>query len=96
MKRKGASWFKIFYHQRKLIDSVPDDEVGRGLKAAFAYFDGEEVPELSPLALAVFISMQQYLDEAMQSYEKAVEDGRRGGHAKQANREKLGSLREPY
>jgi len=80
-KRESASWFKLFYHQRRLIDTASNEDAGMGLKAAFAYFDGEEVdPDaLSPMALAVFLNMQQYIDEALQSYAERVENGKKGG-----------------
>ena len=42
-KEKRATWWKMFYHQRAVIDSISDEEVGRGLKAAFQYFDGEDI-----------------------------------------------------
>ena len=42
-KPKRATWWKMFYHQRAVVESIPDIEVGQGLKAAFRYFDGEEV-----------------------------------------------------
>lgn len=42
-KPKRATWWKMLYHQRAAIESIPDEEVGRGLKAAFRYFDGEEI-----------------------------------------------------
>jgi len=31
------------------------------------------------MALAVFLNMQQYIDEALQSYAERVENGKKGG-----------------
>ena len=47
-KPKRATWWKMLYHQRAAIESVPDEEVGKGLKAAFRYFDGEELDPADP------------------------------------------------
>lgn len=71
----------MFYHQRAAIESVLDEDAGKGLKAAFRYFDGEEISpgDLSPAAFTVFCVMRPYMDESRQSYEKAVEDGKKGG-----------------
>lgn len=36
---KRPTWFKCFLSSKATIDSIPDEAVGKGLKAAFAYFD---------------------------------------------------------
>lgn len=79
-KEKRATWWKMFYHQRAVIDSISDEEVGRGLKAAFQYFDGEDISteDLTPQAFTVFCVMRPYIDEAIQDYEKAIAQGRKG------------------
>lgn len=79
-KPKRATWWKMFYHQRAVIESVPDGEVGKGLKAAFRYFDGDEVnPEdLTPQAFTVFCVMRPYIDESRRDYEESVANGRKG------------------
>ena len=81
-KAKRATWWKMFYHQRAVIESVSDEEVGKGLKAAFQYFDGEEidVEHLTPQAFTVFCVMRPYIDESIQDYAKAVEQGRKGAN----------------
>lgn len=79
-KEKRATWWKMLYHQRAAIESIPNEEVGAGLKAAFRYFDGEDVmPEdLSPQAFTVFCVMRPYIDESMRNYEESVMNGKRG------------------
>ena len=79
-KPKRATWWKMFYPQRAVIDSVPDEEVGKGLKAAFRYFDGDEISsdELTPQAFTVFCVMRPYIDESRRDYEEAVANGRKG------------------
>ena len=42
-KEKRATWWKMFYHQRAVIESVSDEDAGIGLKAAFRSFDGEDI-----------------------------------------------------
>lgn len=78
-KRAGrASWFKLFLHQKALIDAVPDEAVGKALKAALSYFDTGEIPTLNSLENAVFSSLKQYADEAIQDYRKFSEAGKMG------------------
>ena len=52
MKRREqrATWFKCFLSSKATIDAVPDENVGKGLKAAFAYFEHKTIPELDPLS----------------------------------------------
>ena len=79
-KEKRATWWKMFYHQRAAIESISNDDVGKGLKAAFRYFDGEDIDaeQLTPQAFTVFCVMRPYIDESIQDYEKAIEEGRKG------------------
>ena len=42
-KQKRATWWKMLYFQRATIESISSQDVGDGLKAAFRYFDGEEL-----------------------------------------------------
>ena len=65
-REKKPSWWKMFANRRDIIDSIPDEDVGSGLKAAFAYFDDEKVneSELSQLAKIVFNGVfRPYIDE---------------------------------
>lgn len=56
-REKKPSWWKMFANRRDIIDSIPDEDVGSGLKAAFAYFDDEEVNESELSQLAKLCSM---------------------------------------
>ena len=86
-KQKGASWWKVFYHQRPVIESIPDSDVGAGMKAAFRYFGGEEIAksELSQAAYIVFCSMKEQIDESKHDYALSVEKGRLGGNKRWGN-----------
>lgn len=77
-KEKRASWWKMFYHQRAAIESVSDEDAGKGLKAAFRYFDGEDISQddLPQAAFTVLCVMRPYMDEAMEDYQKSREYGR--------------------
>lgn len=76
-KRVGRpSWFKMFLHQKALIDSVPDKTAGVALKAAFRYFDTQELEELEPLAFAVFSVIKPYIDESFEDFQAASEKNR--------------------
>lgn len=83
-REKRASWWKMFAHQRAVIESAPSVDVGDGLKAAFAYFDGEDIgnAKLSQSAFMVFCAIRPYLDEAKEDYEASVENGKRGAAIK--------------
>lgn len=73
-----ASWFKIFLHQKALIDSVPNENVGTALKAALQYFETGEIPKIDPLSFAVFSTFKQYIDESNDDFKKFSEAGQRG------------------
>ena len=79
-KQKRATWWKMLYFQRATIESISSQDVGDGLKAAFRYFDGEEISmdNLTPQAFTSFCVMKPYIDESMQNYKDAVENGRSG------------------
>lgn len=86
-KEKRATWWKMFYHQRAAIESVSDEDAGQGLKAAFRYFDGEDISseELTQAAFIVFCVMRPYIDESKRDYSVSVENGRRGGDKRWGN-----------
>jgi hypothetical protein len=77
---KRPSWFKLFLHQKPLIDAVPDDVVGRSLKAALHYFSTGEIVELDDMAAAVFASLRPYIDESFDDFQRSVDMGRMGGN----------------
>ncbi len=79
-KEKRATWWKMLYHQRAAISSVSDEDAGKGLKAAFAYFDGDEVDtgSLTPGAFTVFCVIRPYIDESIRDFEDSVACGKGG------------------
>ena len=84
-REKKPSWWKMFANRRDIIDSIPDEDVGSGLKAAFAYFDDEEVneSELSQLGKIVFNGViRPYFEVAKKYYADSVENGKRGAAIK--------------
>ncbi len=74
-RERRATWFKCFLSSKATIDAVPDENVGRGLKAAFAYFEDRAEPELDPLSRVIFCAMRPYIDEAFKDYASRVQDG---------------------
>ena len=70
----------MFAHQRAAVEAVEDKDVGAGIKAAFRYFDGEEVPpgSISAQAFIVFCVMKPYIDESFRDFEASVESGKEG------------------
>lgn len=75
-KQRRPSWFKMFLHQKALLDAMPDEIVGKALKAVFQYFDTGEVKELDPMAFAVFAAIKPYVDESYEDFERASEKNR--------------------
>ena len=79
MKKKRPTWFKIFLHQKAMIDSVDDATAGKALKAAMQYFETLEEPENMPQsAFIIFSTIKQYIYESFEDYEKKVEGGKTG------------------
>lgn len=70
-KTNRPSWFKMFLHQKALLDAMPDETVGKALKAVFQYFDTGEVQELDPMAFAVFAAIKPYVDESYEDFTAA-------------------------
>lgn len=70
-KTNRPSWFKMFLHQKALLDAMPDETVGKALKAVFQYFDTGEVQELDPMAFAVFAAIKPYVDESYEDFAAA-------------------------
>lgn len=81
-REKRATWFKCFLSSKATIDAVPDENVGKGLKAAFAYFQSKSVPVLDPLSNVVFCAMRPYIDEAFEDYSNSQKHGRDGANAR--------------
>lgn len=76
---KRPSWFKLFLHQKPIIDSVPDEVVGQAIKAAFHYFATKEEMELDALPMVVYSAFKPYIEESFTDYERDVRNGHKGG-----------------
>lgn len=81
-KSKRATWFKCFLSSKGTIDAVPDENVGKGLKAAFAYFENKKEPELDLLSNIVFCAMRPYIDESFSDYAERVQNGKDGAETR--------------
>ena len=81
-KEKRASWFKLFLHQKPMMDAVDDATLGKAIKAAMAYFETGEITDLDPLGQVLFLSMKPYVEESLEDYEKKAEAGKKGGRPK--------------
>lgn len=78
--KKRPTWWKMFASQRAAIESIPDAEAGAGIKAAFRYFDGEEVKQesIDPLAYTTFCLIKPFIDKSIEDYEKSRDSGKKG------------------
>ena len=81
-KEARASWFKLFLHQKPMMDAVPDEVLGRAIKGAMAYCEkGEEAP-LDTVEQLLFLMFKPYIDEAQADFQKKAENGKKGGRPK--------------
>lgn len=87
-KSKRPSWFKLWLHHRPLIDAVPDEVVGRAVKAALNYFATGDIIQLGQLESVVFASIKSDIDDAHADYLRDVENGKKGGRPKLTEEEK--------
>ena len=81
-KEVRASWFKLFLHQKPMMDAVPDDVLGRAVKGAMAYFENGEQTQLDTVEQLLFLMFKPYIDEAQADYQKKSENGKKGGRPK--------------
>ena len=78
-KEKRAGWWKVFRHQKPVVEAVSDADAGLAFKAAMQYFETGAIPgELSVGAHIVLSVLLPGIDESVEDYEKSVENGRRG------------------
>lgn len=94
---KGPSWWKLYAHNGPVIESVPDEAAGAALKAAYKYFEGEEVTQgsLDPLAYTVFCVLKNGVDQALSDYQTSREYGQRGAKTRWGNRDPVGEDSPP-
>ncbi len=78
-KPKRATWFKMMLSYKPMIDVVPDEAVGRAVKAALQYFDSGEPQNLDAMAGVVYAMLRASVDEAVADYQQTVDQGRIGG-----------------
>lgn len=81
-KSQGPAWFKLWLHHMPLLNAVPDEVVGRVIKAALHYFATGETMPLGQLETVIFSAIRADIDEANADYQRDVENGRKGGRPK--------------
>lgn len=79
-KEKKPLWWKMFVSQKNVLELLPDDAVGTGLKAAFRYFDSGYIDDqaMTRDAYMAFEVMRPYIDSAIDDYYERVENGKKG------------------
>ena len=85
-KTGRPSWFKLFLHHKSLIEAVPDEVVGKAIKAALRYFDTGEVAELDSLAGVVFAALKPDVDSAFADFQATSEKNKQNIQKRWANR----------
>lgn len=81
-KEKKAAWFRMCLHQRSLMEAVPDETLGRAMKAVMLYFDEGETEDLQPLENAVFQALKPWVDMATEDYRQSIENGKKATRKK--------------
>ena len=83
-KKTGhASWFKVFLNHQAIFDAVPEECVGRAIKAALKYLETGESPSgLDDKSSIVFAALKPSADASIKSYEKASEAGKKGNETR--------------
>lgn len=61
---KQPPWFKMWLRDKPVIDILPDDAVGKAVKAVMNYSVTGEVTDLGPHELALFALLKSHVDEA--------------------------------
>ena len=94
-KPKRPTWFKVFDYQYPFILAMPDAAVGKAFRAGLAYFRSRELPEgLDPMETAIFNLFRDNADEALEDFERSVENGKKGSLAKKEGKTPSAPLRE--
>lgn len=75
---KRPSWFKLFLHQKAIVDSVDDITAGKALKAAFQYFDTGETVDMDQTVFIVFSAIKPYIDESFHDFQRSSAAGKKG------------------
>lgn len=75
---KRPSWFKLFLHQKAIVDSVDDITAGKALKAAFQYFDTGETVNMDQTVFIVFSAIKPYIDESFHDFQRSSAAGKKG------------------
>lgn len=84
---KKPSWFKMFLHQKAIIDSVDDATAGKALKAAFQYFDTGESVDMNQMVFIVFSAIKPYIDESYLDFQRSSAAGKKGMESRWGNRD---------
>lgn len=76
VSEKRPSWFRVFLHQKSVVDAVPDETAGKAFKAALKYFEDRTVLDLDPLAAVVFAGLKSAIDESYSDFVSLSEKNR--------------------
>lgn len=82
-KSTGPQWFKLPISVLATFLILPDEAVGKGLKAAMNHFSTGQPPgDMEILAQVVYTALLPYMEEANRSYEKTVAAALKGAQAR--------------
>lgn len=76
---KGVTWFKMFLSFAPLINAIPSENVGEGMKAAMKYFKTGEVPEdnFPEMSSVIYTTLKDSIDQAFIDCEEKSEKARK-------------------
>ena len=77
-----AKSFSVFKDYLEYMAGMPDEDIGRAMRAVWLYENGQEIPELSGMAWMLFTTIRRDLDRASHISNKNRENGRKRNLAK--------------
>lgn len=78
IEEKRPEWFEFPLSAKLTLDQLSDEELGKAVKAAMAYFDTKTVPELDGVVGIAFNVLKYYIDRAFIKYAKNQANGKYG------------------
>lgn len=90
--RESFVFYSSFYEALK---ELPEETQLELYKALCEYSFNDNIPELSPVAKAMFTVMKPNIDKAAARYTASVENGRKGGAPKGNNNAHKNNLKQP-
>ena len=91
-KGKKPAWFKMYAHNCSLMLALPDEVVGKSMKAAMLYFTTGIEQELNMRDVPIYAALKPFIDDAISQYQQNVENGKKSASKRKARKDGQGGL----